>query len=181
MESFTLPTSKISMETALKDAFKKVSEFINGLTEQQYQQRPDGKWSPAEHFSHLTKSAYPVTSALKQPKFIFRAFGTSKTGSVSMEDLEKRYRQLLSEGVKAPKGMVPVEKDLLDKTRMLNNWETIINKFRPRLEKWSENDLDKYKAPHPALGKITFREMLYFTIFHTRHHLQIMKDRVEES
>ena len=43
-----------------------------------------------------------------------------------------------------------------------------------------EEDLDRYLAPHPLLGKITLRELAYFTIYHTHHHLQIIKDRMAE-
>jgi hypothetical protein len=29
--------------------------------------------------------------------------------------------------------------------------------------------------PHPLLGKITIREMLYFTAYHVQHHENIIK------
>ena len=38
------------------------------------------------------------------------------------------------------------------------------------IEKISEEDLDYYLLPHPILGKLTLREMLYFTIYHVKHH-----------
>ena len=37
------------------------------------------------------------------------------------------------------------------------------------------DDLDKYVLPHPLLGKVTLREMLYFTIHHNEHHLELLK------
>ena len=37
-------------------------------------------------------------------------------------------------------------------------------------EKWQENDLDRYQLPHPLLGKLTIREMLYFAIYHNLRH-----------
>ena len=45
------------------------------------------------------------------------------------------------------------------------------------IEKWDEKSLSKYVIPHPLLGKLSVREMLYFTILHTDHHRQILKDR----
>ena len=44
--------------------------------------------------------------------------------------------------------------------------------------KWDDKQLDKYLAPHPLLGKITLRELSYFTIYHTEHHLLIIKERL---
>jgi len=37
-------------------------------------------------------------------------------------------------------------------------------------EKWNEDELDQYQLPHPILGKLTIREMLYFTIYHNLRH-----------
>ena len=38
------------------------------------------------------------------------------------------------------------------------------------VSKWSEGDLDLYVIPHPLIGGLTFREILYFTIYHVQHH-----------
>ena len=39
-----------------------------------------------------------------------------------------------------------------------------------RIDSFSEKDLDNYILPHPLLGKLTIREMLFFTIYHVQHH-----------
>ena len=44
-----------------------------------------------------------------------------------------------------------------------------------KVENWKESDLDKYVLPHPLLGKISLREMLYFTDFHILHHNTLTK------
>ena len=41
--------------------------------------------------------------------------------------------------------------------------------------KWKDPQLDQYIAPHPLLGKITLRELGYFTIYHTYHHLETIQ------
>ena len=38
------------------------------------------------------------------------------------------------------------------------------------LDSLSESDLDTLQAPHPLLGKLTLRELMYFTIYHAQHH-----------
>ena len=47
--------------------------------------------------------------------------------------------------------------------------------IREKVENWKESDLDKYVLPHPLLGKISLREMLYFTDFHILHHNTLTK------
>jgi len=39
-----------------------------------------------------------------------------------------------------------------------------------RIDRFSETQLDQLILPHPLLGKLTLREMLYFTIYHVQHH-----------
>ena len=50
-------------------------------------------------------------------------------------------------------------------------------KLIAKIEKQTESDLDKYILPHPLLGKVTLREMLYFTIHHNEHHLELLRNR----
>ncbi|MBK7609450.1 MAG: hypothetical protein IPI18_20745 [Saprospiraceae bacterium] len=38
------------------------------------------------------------------------------------------------------------------------------------MELFSEAEIDRYLIPHPLVGKITMREMFYFTVFHAGHH-----------
>ena len=51
----------------------------------------------------------------------------------------------------------------------------IISSICKNLDKFSEEDLDKFILPHPLLGKLTMREMMYFTIYHAQHHENIVK------
>ncbi|NBX80802.1 MAG: DinB family protein, partial [Flavobacteriales bacterium] len=46
-------------------------------------------------------------------------------------------------------------------------------------DNFTEDDLDKYVLPHPLLGKLTLREMLCFTIYHVKHHVEIIKRDLE--
>ena len=55
----------------------------------------------------------------------------------------------------------------LQKTRMIK-----------RIESWSrEKQLDHFLLPHPLLGKITLREMLFFSAYHIQHHTKLLEDR----
>ena len=49
-----------------------------------------------------------------------------------------------------------------------------------KIELFSEQDLDSHILPHPLLGKLTFREMLYFTIYHVQHHQDLMLKYLED-
>jgi hypothetical protein len=66
---------------------------------------------------------------------------------------------------------VPKESDL-SKEQLLKKWIASGQKLIAAIAKTDEKDLDRYVIPHPLLGKITLRELCYFTIYHTSHHLQ---------
>jgi len=51
----------------------------------------------------------------------------------------------------------------------------LVNSLSHKTIKQSETALDLYILPHPLLGKITLREMLYFTAYHVYHHQTIVE------
>ncbi|MFT4664824.1 MAG: hypothetical protein ACI9VN_001552 [Patescibacteria group bacterium] len=171
------PQSKEEIKLALHSVFEDLADYLSTLSEVDFIKPYQEKWSDAEHLAHLIMSAFPVANGLKQNKFIFRVFGTAKNGSRTFDKLEEAYKERLAAGQRADAKRTPSSKDITTKEQMLANWNTILQKLEERIEGWSESDLDKYRVPHPALGKITMREMLFFTVFHSEHHLDILKQR----
>ena len=173
--------SSTSIKVAICESFDLVSTKIISLSEEQLHFKPEGKWSPAENLSHLIASTFPISSALNKAKIMFSVFGTSKDGSRSYEEMFGFYMGKLDEGVgTAGAGFEPKAEDVVDVQKMLENWRMIASKFEARLDKWSESDLDKYRLPHPLLGKMTFREILFFTHFHNMIHFDIINQRLSE-
>ena len=39
--------------------------------------------------------------------------------------------------------------------------------------------LDRYRLPHPLIGKLTLRELLLWTLYHNAHHVQRIAERRE--
>lgn len=157
--------------------FNEVSQAIEGVSEELFTAHPiEGKWSIAENFDHLIKSGAPVASGLKMNKLMLRALGKPNRSARTYEGLVKRYREKLGEGGVAGGEFLPNNSDDFHKGEMLKNWKMVKEKLMERTEKkWSEKDLDDYLMPHPLLGKLLVREMLFFTIFHTGHHLKAIE------
>ncbi|MCI0695857.1 DinB family protein [candidate division KSB1 bacterium] len=57
------------------------------------------------------------------------------------------------------------------KQGILRKWDETSKKLLAVLQGWNEERLDKYLLPHPILGKLTIREMLFFTLYHDIHHV----------
>jgi hypothetical protein len=81
----------------------------------------------------------------------------------------------LQKGGRATGRFVPKEVVISQKPKLLLLLKDTIDKLYLQLTNFSEQDLDTIILPHPLLCKITLREMMYFTIYHVKHHHEIIK------
>jgi hypothetical protein len=54
----------------------------------------------------------------------------------------------------------------------MESWREVANSLCEATVPWGEGSLDRCRLPHPLLGKLTVREMLFFTLYHNLHHVQ---------
>jgi len=166
----------------LKGNHSSFTDYINGLTNEAFLFTPQQKWSAGQQLDHIYLSLKPVALALSLPKFILRLmFGKANRQSKTYEDLVTKYLSKLENGGRAtgrfiPKNITLNEREIISKA--LNKKVIVLCSV---IEKFTEQDLDTYILPHPLLGKLTIREMLYFTICHVEHHQEIAKRNLKLS
>lgn len=152
------------------------SEFIKTLkklTPEEFSFQNEDSWSPGQHLEHLRMSIRPIAVMISLPPFVLRMiFGTIKRKPNSYEELVARYVAKLDAGGKAPKAFIPrdVEMDIFPiiSSKIMRD----IDRICQRMHHLSEDELDSIVMPHPLLGRVTIREMLYFTMYHVQHHKQ---------
>ena len=175
--------------SALQAAHRESLELFESLAEPVLFHRPaDGVWSAAEHVVHLVKSVQAVAMALKIPKVLLAArFGTAREESRTYAQVREDYLSRLAAGGVASGPYVPSSLNPGDEQeaaamrgRALSGWRRAGEGLEKQVAKWSEKALDRYRLPHPLLGKLTVREMLCFTHYHDLHHLGIVR-RLRES
>ena len=142
-------------------------------------------WSPAENVRHLIKSSRPLVKAFSLPRIaLLFMFGRTRRGSASFEDVRTRYLKRLDEGVKAGK-FTPSKQSESNleawREKIMRDREFVHEGLLRAIRGWSETGLDSYQLPHPALGKLTLREMLYFSLYHERHHIAVVERRALRS
>ncbi|MBO0949878.1 DinB family protein [Fibrella forsythiae] len=151
------------------------SWFAAPLTESEFANRPNGRWSVGDTTQHLFLSARPVLRLMTGPREVFAQWGYAKGPSRTYEAIQEMYKQVLGEGIKAPANLSPRTDDVpADKATMLARLADTCLALAEQLTGWSEEELDRYQIPHPALGLISVREMLYFVKIHTRHHMAVL-------
>jgi hypothetical protein len=142
-------------------------------------------WSPAETVRHLSKSGRPVVKALGLPRILLRLmFGKPKRVSLSYDELRARYLQGLAEGGQAGR-FAPSRRAENDREAwrraIMDDFQRVHRDLRTAIARWPDSKLDLIQLPHPLLGKLTVREMLFFTLYHQRHHIAVVERRLSET
>lgn len=162
--------------TELLEKHQQFTAYVLSLPEADFLYAPPGKWSSGQQLDHVKRSIRPLVLALRLPKGILRLlFGTANRPSKSYEELVKKYQSKLEQAVTPPAPFRPDVIAFQGRNRVQTALQTTVRSVINALERWSEEDLDRYILPHPLLGKITVREMMYFTIYHAQHHENLVK------
>lgn len=100
----------------------------------------------------------------------YQKFGEAINGSRSYEKITSIYKSALAPGVRAPQTFVPEPISYNERYGLFDEFNARLKQLISSMELFSEAEIDRYLIPHPLVGKITMREMFYFTVFHAGHH-----------
>ena len=161
---------KAQLKQALTFHHSNFLNLIESIPDKDFHVGIGGKWSTSQQLEHIIKSIGPVRLAFFLPASILKmVFGTSNRPSRSYEGLVEKYLGKLSAGGKAPPRFIPSGQTTevrANATKLRHLTESLAD----NVDSFSEKQLDFLLLPHPLLGKLTLREMLYFTIYHVQHH-----------
>lgn len=140
-------------------------------------------WSPADNVRHLLKSNRPVLRALSMPKALLAVrFGAGLRPSSTYAEVRERYLGRLAAGVQAgrfaPKPLASSEQTEERRGSLLADLDQVAESLTGAVSGWREWQLDRLRLPHPALGRLTVREMLFFTLYHNLHHVRNVERRI---
>jgi hypothetical protein len=167
--------NKADLITTLQDSNQRVLKWFTEIPANKFFNREGETWSASDNLDHLIKSHQPLAKALRLPLVAVKGmFGSADQPSRSYEAVCEAYRDLIAKGGVASGRFLP-EQDSPDdseaaKLNLLKQFQKAGGDVVSAAEKWGEEDLDVCLLPHPLLGKLTIREMLYFTIYHNLRH-----------
>ncbi len=168
--------NKSEVIKTLEDNYSEFIQYVDQLTLDEYEFAPDGKWSAGQQVEHLIKSTSPLNMALGLPKWVLKLrVGKANRPSRSYNEVIAKYKLKLERGGKAGPKYTPAPAKSSKRTQHSKRLSDNIETLKLKVGKWSEEDLDNYILPHPLLGKVTVREMMYFTAYHAHHHQMLIK------
>lgn len=157
----------------LKESHASFVSYIDGLTPEQFSHRYQQKWTAGQQLSHIYLAVRPLVLALGLPKLLIRlAFGKANRPGRTYEELVRKYQSKLESGGKSSKAFIPKVVTFDQKEGLIKALNNKTYALCSGIENFTEQELDTLVLPHPLLGKVTLREMLYFTIYHVGHHHQ---------
>lgn len=150
-------------------------QCIESLSKDEFGFAMEGKWNAGQTLNHLHRAVAALSNGLLLPKFLLALIlGKSNRDSKDYAGLVTKYKGKLDAGGKASGRYLPRIISFADRQKGVAALKKSVDSICRSLGKYSEEDLDHYILPHPLLGKLTIREMMYFTIYHAEHHHRIV-------
>ena len=170
--------AKPDIAARLKAVQIALNDTVAAMTPEQFERVTGAEWPASGYLKHLILSVKPFARVISMPlDKLHDMFGTPDRDSMTYETFVALYHQRLDEGMRAEKvpSVTPVEyrlpPDMTDlKSTLLTAWNEGNDRLLAALDHLDEETLDRYQIPHPAVGLITLREMLYFTVYHNNMH-----------
>jgi DinB superfamily len=172
------PQTKDELATALGVLSHELERYLESFSNEDFYAPQGGYWSPAQHVGHLSHAVLAVARGLRLPRpVISLMFGRAEGRSRSFSEMLELYRHKLAEGATA--GRYSPDPKRRGRDDIMEQWHIAGKRINRALARWADRELDRYRLPHPILGKLTLREMLAFTVFHNAHHAGRIRERAD--
>ena len=162
------PSTLEEILRALEQVRAEVATYFSGLPGDVFFEGNDERWSPGHHLKHLVLSNTPVAYALALPHEKLKTWNTNQPRRPYTE-IRASYHAALTKGVRASGRFLPQAQST--QPEAVAEYNGSVELLNHDCLVWEESELDQYAVPHPVLGLLSMREMLFFTVYHNQHHL----------
>ena len=156
-------------KSALVGQLQLITDWLNDITLEAAWTAPQGeKWTIEQELAHLLKATYGIVRLFGEPA---RAnWREADRPSRTYDEVVTQYKVALP---LLPPGANPVPPgDPLLLTQQRAAWQQTVADVETTLTGVSADELMGNTVwKHPLLGPVTGLEMIYFSDYHTRHHL----------
>ena len=151
-------------------------DFVTALSPAQQQFKAGEKWTALQQLHHIVLVLQPIDFILGSKEKMEEKFGTISRGGMSYDELLQNYFRGLSNGGKAPERFLPAASATLNLEEISATIKNLLAHISEQLNGFSEADMDRIAVPHPFLGNLSLREMLYLMSYHPIHHLNQIRE-----
>jgi hypothetical protein len=154
---------------------------LAALSDADFEYAAPNKWTAGQQLDHICRSVRPLAWGLMLPRWGIRwLYGSANRPSRTYDALVSKYQQKLAEGGRASGAFLPQPIPVSKRTALSQRLIGLVKRLCRNLTRFDENALDTLVIPHPLLGKLTLREMMYFSIYHVQHHQALMEEYLKQ-
>ena len=170
---------KEEIQQLLQDKHHELFTLLLQNSNEFWMKNVEQKWTVGQHVLHLYTSIKLVNKALKYPKLILKfKFGVSNRPSRTYEHVVKRYQEKLVQYQDKAQEFnqhlrIP---EMNEKDKLISQLSIENKKLQKATHIWSDKNLNTLLIPHPLMGKMTVREIIMWTAYHTEHHTRIIQE-----
>lgn len=175
---------KTAIKSGLRKSYSEVVYAINQMDDMQFlTPRSEGNWSSGDILGHLLLTTKAIAKGMSAPKDILKSqFGIRERQEWTKEELYSNYlKGLANTGLKAPPNVVYNGVAETGKEKLIVKFSEELDILIGQIDNWTEHELSSLQLPHPAIGNLTVREMLFFIELHNYHHLNQIKEVISNS
>ncbi len=157
---------------------KELVDYINSLSDDQFIYS-NGKWTAGQQLSHINLCLQPISQALASKEYIIQKFGEIDRDAMDYDQVIINYKSALEKGGKAPDRFVPEMVSVIDRNKLTTELTALLLKIKTQLSDYTDQELNTLILPHPLLGNMTIRELIYLMTHHATHHLRQTEHNLE--
>ncbi|CAM3576645.1 DinB family protein [Deinococcus frigens] len=169
------PVSWADLRNAFVRAADEIGEYFAGLASTTFTDGDTEHWSPAHHLDHLIRSNLPVAGGLGVARGRLQPLPPEHQ-TRTYRQIRADYRAVLAGGARASGRWLPQPQG--SQTELVERFRASLSAVNDALGGWPDAGLNAWAMPHPALGVLSVREMLLFTLMHNRHHADGVQARL---
>lgn len=160
----------------LNENHKSFIDYLSNLAKKEFELSVHKKWTAGQQLEHIVLCVKGLVLFFSLDKAtIEQDFGSTSRQGRSYEALLREYTDNSGGGWKAPVRYIPETNTINKRENLIQTLEGLIKELGFKIETFTEQELDSLQIPHPSLGILTLREMLYNAIYHVEHHLLIVQ------
>jgi len=163
------PVTKLEILAALESNASSLADLFAAAPDARLFAGDSEHWGPAHHLLHLTRTSLAIQRGLGSPSLPAHSTARSRTYAevrdAAAASLTAAPKERLLE-----MGRVVVVEPGARREDIVKAFLAASGELRSAAARWDEQELDRHAMKHPLLGELTVREMLFFCVFHERHH-----------
>lgn len=172
------PVSRDDLRAAFADASREIGGTFAALNADVFMDGSPEWWGPAQHLDHLIRCNGPVAGGLGAARDRLQPRPPEHQARTYAQ-IQDDYRAALASGAKAFGRWLPQPEGT--QAELVERYRASLEAVNAALAGWSDAGLDAWAMPHPALGVLSVRETLLFTLMHNRHHEGGVRARLDHA